>query len=130
MKYLLDVNALIALGYKQHVFHAITSRWAERKSLLTCSISELGFVRVLTQLPEADFSVMICREMLAKMKRERRMSQIADMQSAVDLPPWVKTPRQITDGHLLALAEASSVSLATLDEGIPGAFVISRTPSG
>lgn len=40
------------------------------------------------------------------------------------MPKWVKTPAQITDGHLVQLASANGAVLATLDEGIPGAFLI------
>jgi hypothetical protein len=40
------------------------------------------------------------------------------------LPAWVKTPKQTTDGHLVQLAIANSAVLATLDDGIPGAFLI------
>ncbi len=124
MRFLLDVNALIALGYKQHVFHKRVSGWAAGKSLATCSIAELGFVRILAQLPEADIPVATSREFLATMKRERRIRQISDMQSAVDLPVWVQKPGQITDGHLLALAASNNLALATCDGGIPGAFLI------
>lgn len=124
MKYLLDVSALIALGYKHHVFHQRVSRWAARKSLATCSITELGFVRILAQLPEADISVATSRDMLAAMKRERRLEQISDPQSALALPVWVQNPRQITDGHLLVLAQSNNSALATCDAGIPGACLI------
>ncbi len=124
MKFLLDVNALIALGYKQHVFHQRVSGWAAGKSLATCSIAELGFVRILAQLPEVDIPVTTSREMLATMKRERQLTQISDSQSAVALPLWVQTPRQITDGHLLVLAQSNNAKLATCDAGIPGAFLI------
>lgn len=124
MKFLLDVNALIALGYRQHVFHKRVARWAAGKSLATCSISELGFVRILAQLPEVDIPVKTSLEMIATMKSERRITQIVDSQSAVDLPAWVQTPRQITDGHLLGLAKSNNSALATCDEGIPGAYLI------
>lgn len=122
--FLLDVNALIALGYKHHVFHKRVRDWAAGKSLATSSITELGFVRILAQLPEADIPLAASREMLLTMKRERRLKYLSDSQSVADLPVWVQKPRQITDGHLLALAEASNSRLATCDEGIPGAFLI------
>ena len=54
MKYLLDVNALLALGLVRHQFHHRMATWvAATQSLLlaTCSVTELGFVRVLTQAP-------------------------------------------------------------------------------
>jgi len=124
VKYLLDGNVLLALGYRHHVFHARVAGWAVGKSLCTCSISEIGFVRVLSQLPEAEISVAICRELLANMKKERRILQIPDSRSAVDLPAWVQKPRQTTGGHLLELARSQGARLATLDAGIPGAFLI------
>ena len=124
MKYLLDVNALVALGCLGHVFHSRMTVWAKGKSLFTCSISEIGFVRVLSQISQADVSVGICRELLSTMKKERRLRLIPDAQSAVDLPGWVHQPKQITDGHLLELARSSRATLATLDEGIPGAYLI------
>ena len=40
------------------------------------------------------------------------------------LPAWVKTPAQVTDGHLVQLAKSNGAVLATLDKGIPGAFFI------
>jgi predicted nucleic acid-binding protein len=50
MRYLLDVNALIAYGFRKHDFHDQVGAWVcSRKAdhFLTCSITELGFVRVL-----------------------------------------------------------------------------------
>jgi hypothetical protein len=38
MSYLLDVNALIAMGYKKHEFHLRVALWAKGKNLFTCSI--------------------------------------------------------------------------------------------
>jgi predicted nucleic acid-binding protein len=55
MKYLLDVNALVALGFLQHEFHGRVARWVHGLTtrgipeLATCSITELGFIRVLVQ---------------------------------------------------------------------------------
>jgi hypothetical protein len=42
------------------------------------------------------------------------------------LPTWAKSPAQTTDGHLLQLANANGAVLATLDEGIPGAYLIQQ----
>jgi len=55
MKYLLDVNGLVALGFLQHEFHERVASWVHTLAsrgvpeLATCSITELGFVRVLAQ---------------------------------------------------------------------------------
>ena len=54
MKYLLDVNALVALGFAEHEMHAQIATWLQTEGfpgLATCSITELGFVRVLAQVP-------------------------------------------------------------------------------
>lgn len=126
MIFLLDVNALIALGYKQHAFHRRVCDWAVQKSLLTCSITELGFIRVLTQLPEANVTIALCRNLLSTMKEERKMVQIPDSRSAVNLPEWVVKPSQCTDGHLKELAKVNDAVLATLDEGIPDVLLIPK----
>jgi hypothetical protein len=44
----------------------------------------------------------------------------------MQLPAGVKWPKQITDGHLMALARAHNAALASLDESIRGAFIIPR----
>ena len=51
MRYLLDVNVLIALGHTGHTLHAKAVNWylsviATARGFHTCSITELGFVRV------------------------------------------------------------------------------------
>ena len=53
MKYLLDVNALIAFGVIQHQFHQHLVDWValNRDSVfLTSPITEIGFVRVVAIL--------------------------------------------------------------------------------
>jgi predicted nucleic acid-binding protein len=53
MKYLLDVNALVALGFTHPEFHSRVAAWIKAvrfPALVTCSITELGFVRVLARL--------------------------------------------------------------------------------
>jgi predicted nucleic acid-binding protein len=124
MSYLLDVNALIAMGYKKHEFHQRVTLWAKGKNLLTCSISEIGFVRVLSGLPEADVTTSLCRQLLAQMKADWKMQLLLDNRSAETLPDWVRGAKQVTDGHLLDLAQANTAQLATTDAGIPGAFLI------
>jgi predicted nucleic acid-binding protein len=90
MKYLLDVNTLIAPGFLEPAFHHRVASWVRgltRFELLTCPITE-------------------------------------DDHDVSRLPHWAKTGRQTTDGHLAELASAHGAVLATMDEKIPGAFVI------
>jgi hypothetical protein len=53
-----------------------------------------------------------------------RFAFLADDHDAPRLPGWVKTPKQISDGHWAQLAKANHAVLATLDRNIPGAFLI------
>ena len=129
MKYLLDVSALVALGVIDHEFHARVAVWLRAQQwppLATCSITELGFVRVLTQVPAYGYTVSQARALLLRLKKARTLpwAFIPDDHDISHLPAWVKTPRQTTDGHLVQLAAANGAVLATLDERIRGAYLI------
>jgi predicted nucleic acid-binding protein len=130
-RYLLDVNALVALGFANHEFHQRVAVWLRALKfppLATCSITELGFIRVLAQAAAYGFTIAQARTLLAQIKQAELPSFtfIQDSHHASQLPRWVKAPRQITDGHLVKLAAANSSVLATLDTGIPGAYLIPR----
>ena len=129
MIYLLDVNALVALGFINHEFHSRLASWVQSHnapSLASCSITELGFVRVLAQAPAYGFTVTQARGLLLRLKEARssRLMFISDEHDVSHLPGWVRAPKQITDGHLSKLASANRAVLATLDENIPGSYLI------
>lgn len=130
MTWLLDVNVLIAALVAAHEHHDRVSSWlaglpaADR--LATCSITELGFVRVLHQAPHLRVPVRESVRLLSRFRANRRrvVIRLPDDHDASDLPQWVKAGRQITDGHLAGLAVRHGARLATLDDGIPGAIII------
>ncbi len=129
MTFLLDVNALVALGFAHHEFHARVARWIKAEdfpALAICSITELGFVRVLSQAVVYGFTVADARSVLLRMKRSTtpRFTFLADAHDISHLPAWAKTAKQTTDGHLIQLARAHGAALATLDQKIPGAYLI------
>jgi predicted nucleic acid-binding protein len=130
MKYLLDVNALVALGFLQHEFHERVATWVRTSiakgtvELATCSITELGFVRILVQAPQYGFAVSQARDLLLQLKAASALKFIPDDHDISHLPAWVKTAKQTTDGHLAQLAKAKGAILATLDNRIPRAFQI------
>ena len=131
MIYLLDVNALVALGFMNHEFHDRLASWIRSQnslSLASCSITELGFVRVLAQAPAYGFTVTQARMLLLRLKQVRTLPLvfIPDEHDVSQLPSWVRTPRQITDGHLSKLATANGSVLATLDVNIPGSYLIPK----
>lgn len=130
MKYLLDVNALIALGFNEHVFAVRVSTWAgalmseQVPEFATTPITELGFVRIISQAygPKVDDA----RELLNELKSvgDIKFSFIPDDHGVSLLPAWVKTAKHTTDGHLAQLAKSNGAVLATLDENIPDSFLI------
>jgi len=124
------VNALVALGFLQHEFHERVAAWVRvsvakgNVELATCSITELGFVRVLVQAAQYGFAVSQVREVLLRLKGAKALKFIPDDHDISRLPAWVKTAKQTTDGHLSQLAKAKGAILATLDTRIPRAFQI------
>lgn len=129
MKYLLDVNALLALGINQHACHRRIAAWAASRpesQYLTCAITELGFVRIATQAGLYGFTLQQAQATLSQLRtiHDLQLSFLSDGVDVLRLPPWVKSSKQTTDGHLLQLAAANGAQLATLDKEIPNAFLI------
>lgn len=93
--------------------------------IATCAITELGFVRVSVQAGyEEDVPAAVETLLGLKDHSPIPFRLIPDTLGANRLPSCVTGPKQITDGHLMELADESSMRLATLDKGIPGAFLI------
>jgi uncharacterized protein len=131
MIYLLDVNALVALGFINHEFHDRLASWVRSQdspNLASCSITELGFVRVLAQAPAYGFTVTQARTLLLRLKdvRTSLLTFIRDEHDVSHLPRWVRAPKQIGDGHLSKLATSNGAVLTTLDESIPGSYLIPK----
>lgn len=135
MNYLLDVNVLVAWGWSDHVDHERTAAWIasvrrhKATTLMTSAIPELGFVRVSVQRTGGRVTVADATETLAGMLAAlgSRHVLLADDQAARQFPEWCSSASRTTDAHLLALAAAHGARLATLDTGIPGAFLIPPT---
>ena len=129
MTYLLDVNTLIALGHAAHVHHERVARWVATlgpdHALATCSITELGFVRVSPQARLSPHVAAAC-DLLARLRASTRppFVRLTDDLGADALPSWVDTPAATTDGHLSALAVRRAGQLVTLDQGIPDSFLV------
>jgi predicted nucleic acid-binding protein len=132
MRYLLDVNALVAWGWADHLDHDRTAAWiadvkAQRAGLLcTSSIPQLGFVRVSMQRSRGLLTVRDAADALAGLIAALGKSHVflADDLQAGSFPGWCQSAARTTDAHLLQLAQAHGMELATLDRGVPGAFLI------
>jgi predicted nucleic acid-binding protein len=129
---LLDVNVLVAWGWADHGDHERTARWIDkvRKTsgdhLLTSAIPQLGFVRVSVERANGQISPETAGRILSGMLRSVGASHqfVPDDQEAIQWPSWCMSAANTTDAHLLVLASAHAAKLATLDTGIPGAFLI------
>ena len=133
MMYLLDVNALLAMQYQEHVHYTRVNAWAARLYagreqgkivFATCPITELGFVRIASGKAADSTSVDSARSDLHTLKSRQKMLFIPDDIPGRRLPAWVHKSAQTTDGYLLALAKAHGGHLATLDRFMPGAVLI------
>ena len=132
MKYLLDVNVLVAWGWSDHVDHERAVIWiaAAKKQkttiLLTSAIPELGFVRISVQRTGGRVTVREATKTLAGMVTALGVRHVflADDRPIRGFPEWCHHASRTTDAHLLQLAETHGAKLATLDTGIPGAFLI------
>ncbi|MDZ4789090.1 MAG: hypothetical protein SH807_09125 [Blastochloris sp.] len=130
MNYLLDVNMLVALGHTGHSLHKKALGWYAKSMktapcIYTCSITELGFVRVSVMCglqPDVAAAMAALEAMKGSSSVEFKL--LADDRGVKEMPAFVKSAQKLTDGHLLELAMWHSVKLVTLDKGIPGALLI------
>ncbi|MGH8019823.1 MAG: type II toxin-antitoxin system VapC family toxin [Opitutaceae bacterium] len=122
MKHLLDVNALIAWHHPSAPDHADFHAWrrAHRgEELISCAITELGFLRVSMQA----FRYTAAQAQTALESLRRHLSYAADLPPPA-LPGWSNSAARTTDAYLAQVAAAHGALLATFDAGIPGATLI------
>ena len=112
MKYLLDVNLLIAGIVQTHSHHAHARLWLAGKQIVLCPIVELGFLRISTHSRSSiGLTMGDAREVLEKFASERGAERIFD-----DLPALASHPQtsdQVTDHYLADLAAKHGLTLAT-----------------
>ncbi len=123
MKYLLDVNALIAWGQQRAPQHAQFHAWAAGhglKELVTCAHSELGFLRISMQV--FGDSLTDAQTQLKALKGAA--GGFLEAAPSPNLPPWARRAADTTDAYLMQVAASAGLELATFDTGIPGATLI------
>lgn len=122
---LLDCDALLALGFAQHVHHAKVGEFFathSKDNFLTTPITELAFVRVgvnAKYFPDIRAAVSALKAL--KFAAGSRVELLHDDAGIEELPEDVVHPCDTTDGHLLALARKHGAKLLTVEGGIPGA---------
>ncbi len=124
---LLDVNVLIALAWPTHLHHEAAVAWFMARSgqaWATTPVTQLGFVRVSSNrrvLPDArspSEAAAVLRAMTASAGHEFWPDDLEPAQS-----PWTRNDRltghqQVTDAHMLALADRHSGCVATFDQAL------------
>jgi len=123
MKFLLDVNALIALKHTRSPHHQSCRRWAAKQgidSLATCALTDLGFIRV--SMAAFGVSLADAQKDLADLKG--KIAGFVEKCPSPFLPVDTPTAAKTTDAYLMQLAKAAGIQLATFDTGIAGAILI------
>ncbi|HEX3732018.1 MAG TPA: TA system VapC family ribonuclease toxin [Mycobacteriales bacterium] len=126
LTYLLDVNVLVALTWRDHVFHTAAQRWfagLDKGSWATSTVTESSLVRVSMNraVSKSAVSWSTALDMVATMRTRPGHTWWSDI-DLVASPLMRRAPvlsyRQVTDVQLAALADHYGGRLATLDAGI------------
>lgn len=124
MRFLLDVNVLIALIDDRHIHHELAHRWfgaVGRKEWATCPITENAVLRIVSGPAYANSpgSPAVVAEILAILcelpGHNFWMDDVRLLDSPEVDPSRLLHSAQITDTYLLALAARNRGQLATLD---------------
>lgn len=124
MIHLLDVNLLVALAWPNHIHHAAALGWFRRSQeagWATCPLTESGFVRVSCNssvMPDARSpreAIHLLRRIVALPHHVFWHDDVSMASSGFMEEALLVGYRQVTDVHLLALAEHRGGRLATLD---------------
>lgn len=133
--YLLDVNVLIALVDAAHVEHDRAHDWFSKvgaKGFATCPITENGLLRIIghPKYPNSPGPPSAVAPALAAIRGLPNHEFWADSISIaderhVDLVS-LSSHSRVTDGYLLALAQANKGKLATMDTRMASEVVARR----
>lgn len=124
---LLDVNVLVALLVPEHEHHEAAMTWfAEGSSQgwATCSVTELGVIRVCAQLPGGLWSPeKTADRLLLLTAASREYAFWPDAASPATMPEvrGAATAKQITDRYLLGLARRYRGRVITFDRPLAAA---------
>jgi uncharacterized protein len=125
--HLLDVNALIALGWDHHQHHDTMVKWFKRHAAdgwASCAITQAGFIRVLSQpvVSKAALSITQWSDTLAQVLAHPAHRLLPLDFAFTDVMACctggVVGHRQITDAYLLTAAVRAGARLLSFDRGL------------
>ena len=124
IRYLLDVNVLIALVDPAHVQHDVVHTWfgrIGRKAFATCPLTENGLLRIIghPKYPNSPGPPSTVANALLAIRALPGHEFWPDSISLADSKfvdaSLLSSHARVTDSYLLALARANKSQLATLD---------------
>jgi hypothetical protein len=122
---LLDVNVLVALLVPEHQDHSLALDWFSRSAVTegwaTCTVTELGVIRVCAQLPGGGWRPEATADRLLMLTVSSRGHEWwPDVVSPAVLPEVrsALTGGQVTDRYLLGLARRNSGRIVTFDRAL------------
>lgn len=125
VKYLADVNVLIALLDEDHIHHTIVTKWFDASAqdeFGVCTFTETGFLRVTTNPKAGLNSIEEALDALASLNNHAgyRFWPMAEGWAKLVEPfrERVFGHQQITDAYLLGLAVKEDGVLVTMDKAI------------
>lgn len=123
---LLDVNALLALGWHEHQAHtAVVERLHENQRWASCNITQLGFIRVSSNpgVFHQPTEPGDAARYLATLTQDP-LHLFIEHTPAPTVMTWPTKSgyKQTTDIYLIELAEKSKATLLTLDLRLKRAF--------
>lgn len=133
IRYLLDVNVLIALVDPAHVQHEAAHAWfaaTGRSAWASCPITEAGLIRVLghPRYPNSPGPPAAVMPLLVDLRRQSGHAFWPDDISLTDTSLFdaaaLLTASQVTDSYLLGLAVRHGGRLATFDRRITPTAVL------
>jgi toxin-antitoxin system PIN domain toxin len=124
---LLDVNVLVALLVQEHEHHRIAIEWfatAAGDGWATCTVTELGVIRVCAQVPGTRWPPEATADRLLMMivtNREYVWWPSAVSPAVLPEVRSAETGKQVTDRYLLGLARRNRGKLVTFDRALAAA---------
>ena len=132
-RFLLDINALLALLDPMHIHHEDAHQWYEKTSpeqLMICTHVANGVMRVASQprypncLGTSGHVRKALKKFVEHMEVESCDKDASLMDDEVLKKPELLTPANITDLYLLAIAVANNAKLATFDKRIQPSAIL------
>jgi toxin-antitoxin system PIN domain toxin len=129
---LLDVNVWLAAAWARHVHHPLAKRFvdAEDADMLFCRVTELAFLRLITNRAVTGDDALTRRQAwdrLLALQADPRIKLVPEPRGLA--PLWIAFSKRDdrshllwTDDYLAAFAQAADVELVTLERALPARY--------